>query len=182
MQNHLTNEQYAFVQYLTSLNTDQNRGTLAVLRRGLSGKPVEDLNLYRFIARWVPDEDRGTPREAVYYLTAALFGLHPCVAMEGNFGGHLRRVAIARKDLDAAERRFTALLTTPLSDLAAPLRQAVTMLDELPVNWSALFADLLRWDLPQRTVQQAWANSFWAYEAPANDSKLNPLDDTEKEN
>ena len=174
MQNRLTKEQFAFIKYLTSLNTDDNRGTLAVLRRGLSGNPCEDLNMYRFVARKVPDSDRSTSREGVYYLVAALYALHPMETDEGNFGSHMKRAASQRADLEAAERRFTVLLNTRLEDLSSPLRQAVTMLKqaekEIAVNWTGLFADLLHWEHPNKTVQRAWANSFWGYERPAEDT------------
>jgi CRISPR system Cascade subunit CasB len=170
MNNRLTTEQFAFVRYLTALNTDANRGTLAVLRRGLSGDPVEDLNMYRFVAPRVPESERGTHGERVYYLTAALYALHPENAATGNFGDHMKRVALQRKDQDAAERRFTALLNTRLEDLNTPLRQAVVMLRQveppIAVNWMALFADLLWWDHPRKYVQRAWANGFWSYESP----------------
>ncbi len=168
MPDYLTKEQFAFLKYLTSLTTDKDRGALAVLRRGLAGKPVEDLNLYRFVARRVPDEDRGTSRESAYYLVAALYALQPASTDTGNFGAHMKQVADKRNDNEAAERRFTILLNSPLEDLATPLRQSVMMLKqlELPVNWMALFADLLHWGHPKKTVQRAWANSFWGYERP----------------
>lgn len=171
MQNRLTKEQFAFIKYLTSLNTDNNRGTLAVLRRGLSGRPLEDLNLRRFVARKVPDSDRSTSREGVYYLVAALYALNPLETGKGNFGSHMKLAASKRADLEAAERRFTVLLNTRLEDLSSPLRQALSMLkrEELAVNWPELFADLLHWEHPNKTVQRAWANSFWVYERPVED-------------
>lgn len=171
MQSKLTKEQFAFVEYLTSLNIEDNRGTLAVLRRGLSGKPIENINLYRFVATHIPDSDRGTCREEVYYLLAALYATNPVLTKEGNFGSHMRQVADLRKDMEAAERRFTVLLNTRLEDLGKPLLQAVSMLkqqNELPVNWFRLFEDLLRWKHAQKYTQRAWANSFWGYERPIN--------------
>lgn len=166
MPDYLTREQSAFLMYLTSLNTDANRGTLAVLRRGLAGNPIEDLNLYRFVTRHIPDSDRGIVREHAYYLIAALYALHPLLSASGNMGGHMKRASQLRNDGEAAERRFTVLLNTSLTDLAMPLRQAVTMLKQLdlPVNWTAFFAGLLHWDNPDKFVQRAWANSYWAYD------------------
>lgn len=170
MPDRLSSEQYAFVKYLTSLNKERDRGPLAVMRRGASGNPVQDLNLYRFVTRKVPDSDRGTAREAVYYLVSALYALHPLDTDTGNFGDHLRRAAQMRSDSDAAERRFSALLSARLEDLHAPLRQAVMMIRQIeppiPINWAALFADLLRWEHPNKLSQREWANHFWGYERP----------------
>lgn len=185
MNNRLTDEQFAFIRYLSSLDTETNRGTLAVLRRGLSGDPVEDLNLYRFIAPRVPESDRGTRRESAYYLVAALYALHPMNADEGNMGDHMRLVALRRADPDSAERRFAAMLNTRLEDLNTPLRQAVMMIKQveppLPVNWAALFADLLRWEHPRKPAQRAWANSFWAYVRPNEFNDHQPVENQEGE-
>ncbi|TLN00073.1 type I-E CRISPR-associated protein Cse2/CasB [bacterium] len=175
MPDYLTKEQSAFLMYLTSLNTDANRGTLAVLRRGLAGNPIEDLNLYRFVAWHIPDSDRGTVRESAYYLVAALYALHPLSTDAENLGGHMKLAAQRRNDVEAAERRFTVLLNASMTDLAMPLRQAMTMLKQLvlPVNWTALFAGLLHWDNPDKVVQRAWANSFWAYDNRAENETTN---------
>lgn len=171
MQNRLSAEQYAFIMYLTSLNKEDDRGALATLRRGIAGNPLEDLNLRRYIARRVPDEVRDTPREGVYYLVAALYGFHPISTDTGNFGDAMRQVSQARQDPEAAERRFTVLLTTRLVDLNAPLRQAVMMVHQqeppIAINWGTLLTDLLRWDAPEKWSQRAWANSFWRYERPS---------------
>jgi CRISPR system Cascade subunit CasB len=170
MQNRLTDEQFRFIEYLTRLGKDNDRGTLVTLRRGLCGSPVEDVALYRFVARYIPNCDRTPGREEVYYLVAALYGMHPYEAKQGNFGAHMRQVARQRNDVDAAERRFTALLATRLEDLNRPLRQAVALMKQpdtsVPVNWTALFYDLLHWSHPKKITQRAWANSFWGYERP----------------
>ena len=186
MQNRLSTQQYAFIMYLTSLSKADDRGALATLRRGIAGDPLEDLNLRRYIARRVPDEARGTPREGVYYLVAALYGFHPINTDAGNFGDTMRQVSQARQDPDAAERRFTALLNTRLADLNAPLRRAVMMVHQqqeppIGINWGALLTDLLRWDAPQKWSQRAWANSFWRYERPI-ESNPSPALENQQEN
>lgn len=169
----LTNEQNAFISYLAGLAKADDRGALAALRRGLSGNPADDLNLCRFVAPRLPDADRAAGREPIYYLTAALFALHPSEGNgQGNLGAHLKQAAGQRNDSDAAERRFTALLNTRRDDLDKPMRRAVMMLkqQEIPVNWRQLFSDLLLWDHPKKLTQRAWANSFWGYERPNNPS------------
>ncbi len=176
MQDRLSDEQYAFIIYLTGLKPENDRGALAVLRRGASGNPAEDLNAYRFVARRIPDTDRGTPRETLYYLVAALYALNPLTTGSGDFGAHMKQAAGLRRDSEAAERRFTALINNRLEDLSTPLRQAVMMLKQLdlPINWTSLFSDLLYWKSTQKTVQRRWANSFWAYEPPV-EPKSNSL-------
>ncbi|HPN53570.1 MAG TPA: type I-E CRISPR-associated protein Cse2/CasB [Anaerolineaceae bacterium] len=178
----LSNEQNAFISYLTSLARADDRGALAVLRRGLSGNPADDLNLCRFVSPRLPDEDRAAGCEPIYYLTAALFALHPSENQQGNLGAHLKQAAGQRNDSDAAERRFTALLNTRRDDLDKPLRRAVMMLkqQEIPVNWRQLFSDLLLWDHPKKLTQRAWANSFWSYERPIDTSTAGQPGQTEE--
>lgn len=186
MKEYLTDPQFDFIKYLTSLTADKNRGTLAALRRGLSGRPENDLELYRFITRRIPEEDRNSYREAIYYLVAALYASHPYSTDEGNFGDHLRVVASLRTDQEAAERRFAALLNTRLQDIHRPLRHAIAMLDcqqqKIPVHWEALFADLLNWNSTSKSSQRAWANGFWVYERPeALSTETDTTDDEQGE-
>ncbi len=163
-----------FIAYLKSLAENQQRGDLAALRRGLSQPPGSDFNMYRYVARFVSEKMRGTLRETVYYLTAALFAYHPLDIGKGNFGDHMR-AAVSEANLEATERRFTVLLNSHPEDLPAYLRQAVSYLKskEVPVNWERLFNDLCRWDHPQRFVQRQWANSFWGYLPEGNETQTN---------
>jgi CRISPR system Cascade subunit CasB len=175
MPSNLTPDQYHFMKYLTGLNHEDHRQELAVLRRGLSAPPAEDPNMFRIIARFVPDEDRNTQREKVYYLVAALYAFHPQQTENGNFGAHMALAAHTANDSSATERRFTVLLNAPSADLPDYLRQAVSFLKskEIPINWFSLFEDLLRWDDPNKSTQHKWANGFWAFQssdAPENNS------------
>lgn len=160
-----------FVAYLMGMDSDKDRGKLAVLRRGMNGEPVSRLQMARFIVPFIPDEVRNTARENAYYLTAALYAFHPSSIETGDMGSHLRLAVSRREDSDAAERRFIRLLSTELPDLDLPLRQAVAMLRQTeprtPVNWDQLFRDLNNWGHPEKYVQRRWANSFWAYAKPA---------------
>lgn len=169
----------SFIEYLTSLTPESNRGELAVLRRGLSYPPAEDVDMYRYIARFVPEAQRGTRRERIYYLVAALYAFHPLSTDENlNFGNHMAAAAQQMKDPASTERRFTLLLNVDSDDLADYLRQAISFLKskDVKVNWSRLFNDLNQWDLPGRPVQKRWANGFWGYQKPT-DSKDNQQSD-----
>jgi len=158
-----------FIEYLTSLSPEKDRGVLAVLRRGLGYPPAQDVDMYRYVARFVPDEIRGKEREKIYYLVAALYAFHPLNTDENlNFGNHMAIAASQMGDSTSTERRFTVLLNADVADLEGYLRQAVSFLKsrETPVkvNWNNLFTDLKFWGSPNKTVQRRWANSFWAYQ------------------
>ncbi len=167
-----------FLKYLTNLSSESNREELAVLRRGLSSPPAEDVSMYRFIARFVPDEDRNTVRERVYYLLASLYALHPVSVSQGNFGNHMSYAASQLPDRTSTERRFTVLLNSNLEDLPDYLRQAVSFIkssskNDIPINWFSLFEDLLQWNHPHRISQRNWANGFWGYQ-PGDHDKNEP--------
>lgn len=163
-----------FIAYLKSLDEKQQRGELAVLRRGLSQPPGSDVNMYRYVARFVPGFARGRLREQVYYLVAALFAYHPLSTKKGNFGNHMRASA-GDANLEAVERRFTVLINSHPEDLPDYLRHAVSLLKskDIAINWEQLFKDLCHWDHPDRYVQRQWANSFWGYSPEVDESTKN---------
>jgi CRISPR system Cascade subunit CasB len=140
--------------------------------------------MYRYIARFVPDEIRGKEREKIYYLVAALYAFHPLNTAENlNFGNHMAKAASLMKDPVSTERRFTVLLNADIADIGDYLRQAVSFLrsKEVPINWNNIFEDLRLWNLPNKPVQRRWANSFWAYQKPIEE-KPNQTTQTDKEN
>jgi CRISPR system Cascade subunit CasB len=162
-------KQHPFIQYLLGLSQREQRGELAVLRRGLSQPPAQDVAMYPIVARFVPDESRGKQKEKVYYLIAALYALHPLNTNQGNFGDHMRKAA-SENNREATERRFVVLLNAHLDDLPDYLRQSVSYLKskDMPINWEVLFLDLNRWNSPSKYIQRRWANSFWGTSATDN--------------
>ena len=173
MPNSESHKKSPFIEYLTALTPENDRGTLAALRRGLGVPPGEEVGMYRYVAPFVPDSERGREREKIYYLVASLYAYHRLSTDEGNFGAHMAKAASLSTDVTATERRFTALLGARLEDLADVLRQAVSFLrsKDVEINWQALFDDLRRWDYPNKPVQRRWANAFWAYRKPAGEEE-----------
>lgn len=167
----------AFIEYLTNLTPENDRGTLAVLRRGLGYPPGQDVEMYRYVARFVPEDARGYDREKIYYLVAALYAFHQMNTTEDlNFGNHMAMAASLAGDPTSTERRFTVLLNADIADLSDYLRQAVSFLKSknVKINWNTLFEDLRNWDSPDKRVQRRWANSFWAYQKPVEEKPSEP--------
>lgn len=170
-------ETYPFIDYLESLASQENRGALAALRRGLGQPPGTVAAMYRYVVPWVPAEANAW-QEGVYYLIASLFSLHPMSGNVGNLGDSFRLAAgkepapPAEDRVSPVERRFTALLAAHPDDLPNHLRQAIGYLasKEVPVNWRQLFRDLFYWSDPSRRVQKAWARAFWG-SAPQESSE-----------
>lgn len=160
----LKENQLRFLNFLFEQSEKKERGVLAALRRGLNAPPGEDLNMVRYIARFIPDFERGTSKEKIYYLVAALFAYHQIAINDGNFGNHMQKT-VSENNEEATERRFVILLNAHQDDLADYLRQAVSLLKskEIGIHWQQLLNDLMYWDHPERFVQRNWANSFWGY-------------------
>lgn len=162
---------HPYIDYLYSLASDQRRGALADLRRGLSEPPATSPVMFPYVARWVPEEARYTWREKVYYLVAALFAYYQSGSGEtskrritrGNLGDHCLTAKLNKTKSGSFEMRFADLLKSNPDDLPVILRQMVSLLKsaDVPINWNKLFYDLCRWNSDSKYVQRQWANSFW---------------------
>ncbi|MCC7119616.1 MAG: type I-E CRISPR-associated protein Cse2/CasB [Anaerolineales bacterium] len=153
-------EIHPLIRYLQKLETENNRGALASLRRGLGQPPGTVADMYRYVEPFLGGDARY--KESAYYLVAALFALHPSSAEFGDMGKHMAATR-TENGSDALERRFTALLAAHQDDLPDYLRQAVSFLKskDVPVNWNQLLRDLQSWGHTDRFVQKQWARSFW---------------------
>ncbi|MEA4811877.1 MAG: type I-E CRISPR-associated protein Cse2/CasB [Anaerolineaceae bacterium] len=166
-------ENLPFINYLYSLVEKGQRGTLADLRKGLSGAPGTVPVMYQYIVPWIPEEDRNTWKEKVYYILASLFahyqsgGASKALATQnGNFGDHCRALQAKKNQSDSFEQRFSNLLKAHRDDLPIFLRQTLSQLrgEDIPINWNKLFKDLIFWSSLNQTVQRQWANSYWRYQ------------------
>jgi CRISPR system Cascade subunit CasB len=172
------NQIHPYIDYLYSLATNQRRGTLAELRRGLSEPPATAPGMFPYVARWVPEDDRFSWKEKVYYLIAALFAYYQSgggvgskqTISTGNLGDHCRtavqKTAVQKETKSGSfEMRFTTLLKANTDDLPVFLRQMISVLKsaDVPINWGQLFFDLTRWNSESHYIQRQWANSYWAY-------------------
>jgi CRISPR system Cascade subunit CasB len=165
---------FRFVGMLKRLNNpdNPNRGALAMLRRGL-GRPLGEVaDMYPIIVPYLPDKIY-RKEEKMFYLIGALFAWHPSNTEKGNFGDSLKILAAARGESESLERRFISLLNCHTDDLPDHIRQHVGLQKsgDIPINWTQLFKDILKWDHPDKFVQKKWAKSFWAKENPEKNEK-----------
>jgi CRISPR system Cascade subunit CasB len=149
----------SFVTHLETLRDREERGALAVLRRGAGSPPGTVAAMYPHILPWVP---RQRWAEDVAYVIGSLFALHPQPGGTGNLGKALSTIP-GQAERKSLEDRFVALLNSHRDDLPHHLRQAVSLLKskEIPIDWSQLLGDILHWDHERRFVQQQWAREFW---------------------
>ncbi len=165
-----------FIKYLLGLASNEDRGALAALRRGLGNPPGTTVEMFRFVEPFL-QEKRSIQKENAYYLIAALFALHPKTTDTGNIGKHMAAIA-DENSREALDRRFVALLSSHTDDLPRYLRQAISLLKskDIPVNWNQLLRDLQGWGSPERWVQKSWARAFWG--RPASDASENTTEQT----
>ena len=157
--------------------TSRSRGTLARLRRAVLS-PQGAVGAYRDVAPHVPgDED---PSD--YLLIGSLFGLNP-----RHIGDRTRNLGAVCADLgrqednfvsSAADRRFTAMLSSRRSGLVPHLRRVVMMADRqgLAIDYVRLFHDLRRWESEAKESQLAWARSFYPMKVEAPSPELGDSD------
>jgi CRISPR type I-E-associated protein CasB/Cse2 len=152
----------AFIGFLQSLASSDNRAALATLRRGLSSSATATVGMYRYVAGWVGPKEMGWDEECLY-LIAALFGMYPdASAAETNFGGTVRELSDLHNPA-SVERRFTSMLAADPGPLQAHLRHAIALCSSkrIGIDWLRLLRDIRHWRNPQRSVQRAWAREFW---------------------
>lgn len=171
---------HPFIRYLYSLAESDNRGALADLRRGNSGQPGSVPATFQYVAPWVPENERNSWREKVYYMIANLFAQYQAgssgkrlITNQGNFGAHCRALKAQKTQSGSFETRFSSLLKSHRDDVVTFLRQLLGLLrgEEIPVNWNQLFFDLLYWNSANQTVQRQWANSYWSYQKAEDTEK-----------
>ena len=158
-----------FVAHLGDIARRDDRAALAALRRGLAAVPGSVAEMHPCVTPFLPSGTWQWLHEC-YYITAALFGLHPDPRGQGNMGQTMRMVS-DRAGGASIEQRFVALLKCHRDDLFDHLRHAVSLAKskEVPICWEQLFRDIRNWDSDQQWVQRNWARSFWgsATAAPA---------------
>lgn len=156
----MADREYALVNYLVERKDD--RAMLAALRRGLGQSPGTVADMYPYVTPFLGLNPTLKSEETAYQL-AALFGLHPEIAGQGNMGDHLHELAKQQGDSTATDRRFTQLLRMRRDNMDARLRQHVQLLKSggVPINWHQLYYDLMSWDHNQHFVQKKWAAGYW---------------------
>jgi CRISPR system Cascade subunit CasB len=169
------------------------RATLASLRRALGKAPGAAVEAYPFVTPLLPplqtvhDHERDELNEALYYLVASLFALHPHnwqseknVRWRTNFGASMARMKGQSPERSAGvERRFVALLNASFAELDDHLRHAISLLKsaDIPVDWLQLLDDLRRWEFDDRVVQRRWARSFWGESPPDSTDSAGTVDE-----
>jgi CRISPR system Cascade subunit CasB len=169
-----------FIQHLKRL-ADNDRGALAVLRRGAGFAPGAYPPAFPYVERFVPHEEHAQgQRRLARYMVATLFALHPehsagC-SLAAAFGRLMRE-----RDSASLENRFVALLAAEPEELPVRLRHIVTLLasGSIGCDYAALELDLAHWLNPfgpesRDRVRQQWARDFYRAlestgERPASD-------------
>lgn len=151
-----------FVEFLVGLDTREDRGKLAALRRGAGKPPGTAPEMFPILVPWTSQVD-GWAADRLF-LVGSLFALHPDNATEGNMGTTFARMPDPSESL---EKRFVALLKAHTDDLPEHLRHAVALAEskEVRVNWAQLLADLKFWDSEDRFIQRQWAEQYWGRRA-----------------
>lgn len=163
-----------FIGDLEKLEQNDDRATLAALRRGLGKEAGTAWECYPFVMRLNPP----AYAERAFFIVASLFSLHSKASwhndqQQTNFGASLSILKNKNAESDSVERRFVALLNADREDLPTHLRHAVSLLktnEIMLVDWATLLNDLIYWNDENRRVQRRWSRAFWGAEIIANDS------------
>jgi CRISPR type I-E-associated protein CasB/Cse2 len=153
--------QHPLIGHLQRLAAQEDRGTLAALRRSLSD--THKIDALRVVLPFMP---RDAPRweEDAATLVAGLFTLHPEVA-DTTLPRALR--VLQRDGSESIELRFRALLSAPRRDLDTHLRHAVSLIAATGggIDWSDVLWTVGHWEHPdddvRDRVRRRWAREYW---------------------
>ena len=154
----------SFVTYLESIRDKENRGALAVLRRGAGKSPGSQIDMYPYVVPWLPKNPTRW-QESKYFIIASLFATHPEKGGTGNLGDVMRKIKETTGS-DSVEKRFVALLNCHPDDLHLHLRHAVSLASskKIPIDWHRLSKDITFWNSENNWTQKSWAKAFWSQE------------------
>lgn len=152
-------------------------GGLARLRRSAGQSLNESHNSYTVFYPILPRSVERQDEQAIFFLVATLYALctrageHERQRGGTSLGtalhqlrqGQLSDQGRANDDRISLDRRVLALFNADSDQLPFRLRQIVRLLhsNELSLNWERLLLDLLRWDHPERYIQQRWAREYF---------------------
>jgi CRISPR system Cascade subunit CasB len=136
-------------------------GERARFKRNAGRTLAESRNVMGLFFRTLPS-NVPPPQEETYFLVATLFPL-----ADGGGSGNLGASLFQARDPKYAQgldRRVEVLLDADRGQLSFRLRQTIRFLYSrgVPVNWTRLLQDLLRWEQPERRVQESWAREYFA--------------------
>jgi CRISPR system Cascade subunit CasB len=157
-------------QFLESVKRDINRdnGAKATLKRALTGEKRHLRAVYPILLRHL---DGIKYHQDEWIFAACLFASDAEQKLDlserRNFGKSVRGLA-GNTDSEGPERRFKALLDTPLEDLHSPLAALVRLMKTkgIAIDYPQLIIDLCRWTHPDQYVQDQWARAFWGAPPP----------------
>lgn len=177
-------EETHFVNHLVESRND--RGIMAALRRGLGRTPGTVTAMYPYVIPWVKRE-----AEARHFLVASLFAAGPkhCRAeTKGpsySVGWAMRHALDPDKKVAEAsmERRFLALLDSDSDELPQRLARILPFLNKKEgtyLDYVQLLGDLRKWESPYRTVQKKWALDFWTTSGNSRDQSQKKMQQGEE--
>lgn len=150
-----------FIPWLESMNAKDAR-VRAVLRRSLSFPPGSyPPEAYPYVERFLEDND-GSQRREMHYLVAGLWAMH----WREEFDNKLpigKAVALYqnKSGSTSTEKRFISLLDSDQDQLPYRLRQMISLLKDIPIDFEKLLKDLLYWNHEKRLTQNRWARDFY---------------------
>jgi CRISPR system Cascade subunit CasB len=162
----------------------------AVLRRSLAFDPGCFPPAYPYVEPFLKDDDNGWKRE-MHYLVAGLWAMHK---RDGRIGEPIsigtacaevdseKRMKMSREDrkkMTSTEHRFVILLDADRDQLPYRLRQIVSLLKDVNLDFGTMLSGLVNWNNDQKRIQNQWARDYYR-KIGADDTTSNNTAEEEK--
>lgn len=151
-----------FIDWLESLN-QVNTKVKAELRRSLSFDPGTYPKAFGYVEPWVQNSQLDDSRRKAYYLIAGLWALHWREDMERGGSSLGKACLLFRNQTDSlsTDARLINLLEADEEQLPNRLRQMISLLKEIPIDFKQLLEDVILWGLEDKRVQIRWAKEYF---------------------
>lgn len=154
-----------------------NKAAMADLRTGRNKPPEACMRMHRWVSPFVGDAQVNTGRERSVYAVASMFATHPDLRRtDRGLGTSLSRLRSAGRFSDTGiEGRLIRLCRSSTSEeLCRNMPPVVSLIAaaEGAISWSALAADIDRWDFRSDRVSRRWLRDFYA-PSPSGESADN---------
>ena len=151
-----------FIERLEELNEGDTK-VRAELKRSLSFDPGTYPRVFGFIEPWVQKTQLNDSRRRAYYLVAGLWAMNwsEGTGRGGNSIGKACLLLRNQKDSSSMDARFINLLEADEGQLPNRLRQIVSLLKEIPIDFRQLLDDVVFWGFEDKRIQIRWAKEYF---------------------
>ena len=151
-----------FVERLEELNLIDTK-VRAELKRSLAFDPGTHPKVFGYVEPWVQKSQLDDSKRKAHYLIAGLWAMHWSEDTErgGMSLGKACLVYRNQRDSSSMDTRLINLLEADEEQLPNRLRQMISLLKDVQIDFRRLLEDVTSWGAEDRRIQIRWAKEYF---------------------